>query len=132
MRVYLIKNKSDKYQQTTLQVNPSDELSNEGFEESVEIRNNELNLQHTPEARDYPEPNNHTSDCFELDGNGLYAVEIDGVVIPYYFRPEQLPKFFNRANPQQLMFIECVDFEEEEDSGIIIVPPPPIRVEQPR
>lgn len=123
MRVYLIKNKSTNHQVTRMLINPSEELDHLGVDGSVEINDNELTLTHSPEALGYPEASGHQTECFELDNNGLYAVEVDGVVIPFAFTPEQLPKYFNRKNPEQLMFTECKEFEEELPPDIIVLPP---------
>lgn len=46
-----------------------------------------------------------TTACFEM--NGLFAIEIDGVMVPYHFSESDLPLFFNATNPYGVQFIKC-------------------------
>ena len=107
MRVYLIKNKSSDYKATSVDINPSESLANVGVEGSVEIQGNSLALLNSPESTSYPPASTSKTECFEIDDNGLYAVEIDGVVVPLSFRASQLTKYFNWDNPTQIVFRNC-------------------------
>lgn len=134
MRVYLIKNKNASSKITKLTIQPEEEILHAGVEGSVEVSGENIVLTHAPQALGYPKATSHETDCFELDDDGIYAVEIDGVVQPYAFKAEQLPRYFNRKNPDQLMFIECKeDFIEEniEPEVDIIKEPPKVIIEQP-
>lgn len=47
----------------------------------------------------------NTTPCFELEG--LFAVEINGEMVPYHFSETDLPLFFNATNPYGVQFIKC-------------------------
>lgn len=46
-----------------------------------------------------------TTACFEM--NGLFAIEIDGVMVPYHFSESDLPLYFKEGNPHGIQFIKC-------------------------
>lgn len=47
----------------------------------------------------------NTTPCFEL--SGLFAIEINGEIVPYHFSETDLPLFFNATNPYGVQFIKC-------------------------
>lgn len=59
-----------------------------------------------------------TTACFEM--KGLFAIEIDGVMVPYHFSESDLPLFFNATNPYGVQFIKCQE--------IIVCTPQDLRV----
>lgn len=46
-----------------------------------------------------------TTACFEM--KGLFAIEIDGVMVPYHFSESDLPLYFKEGNPHGIQFIKC-------------------------
>ena len=46
-----------------------------------------------------------TTKCVKMEG--LFAIEINGEMVPYHFSEEDLPKFFNATNPYGIQFIDC-------------------------
>lgn len=46
------------------------------------------------------------SKCIKLEG--CFAVEINGVMVPHYFKAEDLPRYFNASNEHGVQFLSCV------------------------
>lgn len=54
------------------------------------------------------------TDCIDLGAGDLFAVEVDGVVYPHYFKPWQLVKFFDGGEDVDLVKIGfCSDYDEK-------------------
>ena len=46
-----------------------------------------------------------TTQCVKMEG--LFAIEINGEMVPYHFGEKDLTKFFNSTNPYGIQFIDC-------------------------
>lgn len=109
MKRFLLKNDTIDNVSARLTVTPSDELGNLGHTAATIIEENKLTTCLAPTVITLPEPTKYRSDCFELSDDGLYAVEINGVVQPYAFTPTDLLDAFNGMHESNIMFRECED-----------------------
>lgn len=73
-----------------------DTVQNLGPIGGVGIKGKELEVPLLPEPK-ILSTSPYKSDTITLTGE--YAVEVDGVMVPYIFKPEDLPKFFDGKNP---------------------------------
>lgn len=108
MNRFLLKNDTTENVSARVTVSPSDELGNLGHDAATVIEGDRLTTCLAPTAVDLPEPTGHRSQCFELNDNGRYAVEINGVVQPYAFTPADLMDCFNGQHESQVRFLECM------------------------
>lgn len=46
-----------------------------------------------------------TTQCVKMEG--LFAIEINGEMVPYHFGEKDLTKFFNSTNPYGIQFLDC-------------------------
>ena len=46
-----------------------------------------------------------TTKCVKMEG--LFAIEINGEMVPYHFSEKDLTKFFNASNPYGIQFLDC-------------------------
>lgn len=83
-------------------------FDNLGPDGAVVEGNKETSICLAPTAVALPEPTGHRSQCFELNDEGRYAVEINGVVQPYAFTPADLMDCFNGQHESQVRFLECM------------------------
>ena len=95
MNRFLLKNDTTENVSARVTVTPSDELGNLGHDAATVIEGDRLTTCLAPTAVALPEPTGFRSQCFELNDNGRYAVEINGVVQPYAFTPADLMDCFN-------------------------------------
>lgn len=77
-------------------VGGDEEYKNLGPIGGVGIKGKELEVPLLPEPK-ILSTSPYKSDTITLTGE--YAVEVDGVMVPYIFKPEDLPKFFDGKNP---------------------------------
>ena len=82
-------------------------FDNLGPDGAVVEGNKETSICLAPTAVALPEPTGFRSQCFELNDNGRYAVEINGVVQPYAFTPADLMDCFNGQHESLVRFLEC-------------------------
>ena len=82
-------------------------FDNLGPDGAVVEGNKETSICLAPTAVALPEPTGFRSQCFELNDNGRYAVEINGVVQPYAFTPTDLMDCFNGQHESLVRFLEC-------------------------
>ena len=108
MNRFLLKNDTTENVSARVTVSPSDELGNLGHDAATVIEGDRLTTCLAPTAVAFPEPTGHRSQCFELNDNGRYAVEINGVVQPYAFTPADLMNCFNGQHESQVRFLECM------------------------
>ena len=108
MNRFLLKNDTTENVSARVTVSPSDELGNLGHDAATVIEGDRLTTCLAPTAVAFPEPTGHRSQCFELNDNGRYAVEINGVVQPYAFTPADLMDCFNGQHESQVRFLECM------------------------
>lgn len=108
MNRFLLKNDTTENVSARVTVSPSDELGNLGHDAATVIEGDRLTTCLAPTAVALPEPTGHRSQCFELNDNGRYAVEINGVVQPYAFTPADLMDCFNGQHESQVRFLECM------------------------
>ena len=108
MNRFLLKNDTTENVSARVSISPSDELGNLGHEGATVIEGDRLTTCLAPTAVAFPEPTGHRSQCFELNDNGRYAVEINGVVQPYAFTPADLMNCFNGQHESQVRFLECM------------------------
>lgn len=109
MNRFLFKNDTAENITASISVTPSDELGNLGHTAATIIEENKLTTCLAPTVITLPEPTKYRSDCFELSDDGLYAVEINGVVQPYAFTPTDLLDAFNGMHESKIKFRECVE-----------------------
>ena len=107
MNRFLLKNDTTDNVSARVTVSPSDELGNLGHEGATVIEGDRLTTCLAPTAVALPDPTGHRSQCFELNDNGRYAVEINGVVQPYAFTPADLMDCFNGQHESLVRFLEC-------------------------
>lgn len=69
--------------------------------------NNELSICLKPVEGNGDSVGPNTTPCFEL--SGLFAIEINGEIVPYHFSETDLPLFFNASNPYGIQFAKCQD-----------------------
>lgn len=107
MNRFLLKNDTTENVSARVTVSPSDELGNLGHDAATVIEGDRLTTCLAPTAVALPEPTGFRSQCFELNDNGRYAVEINGVVQPYAFTPADLLDCFNGQHESSVRFLEC-------------------------
>ena len=107
MNRFLLKNDTTENVNARVTVSPSDELGNLGHDAATVIEGDRLTTCLAPTAVALPEPTGFRSQCFELNDNGRYAVEINGVVQPYAFTPADLMDCFNGQHESLVRFLEC-------------------------
>ncbi len=108
MNRFLLKNDTTENVSARVTVTPSDELGNLGHDAATVIEGDRLTTCLAPTAVALPEPTGNRSQCFELNDDGRYAVEINGVVQPYAFTPADLMDCFNGQHESQVRFLECM------------------------
>lgn len=105
MRKFFIKNVTDKNVGVRLNVSPNDELGNLGHEAAVSIEGGSLTMCLSPEdGVTIPQGTVSTSEGFDLPEDGIYAIEINGVLQPHYFTPAKLLEAFNGKHPSKVKF----------------------------
>ena len=109
MNRFLLKNDTTENVNARVTVSPSDELGNLGHDAATVIEGDRLTTCLAPTAVALPEPTGFRSQCFELNDNGRYAVEINGVVQPYAFTPADLMDCFNGQHESLVRFLECTE-----------------------
>ena len=107
MNRFLLKNDTTDNVSARVTVSPSDELGNLGHEGATVIEGDRLTTCLAPTAVALPDPTGHRSQCFELNDEGRYAVEINGVVQPFAFAPADLLDCFNGEHESLVRFLEC-------------------------
>ncbi len=107
MNRFLLKNDTTENVNARVTVSPNDELGNLGHDAATVIEGDRLTTCLAPTAVALPEPTGFRSQCFELNDNGRYAVEINGVVQPYAFTPADLMDCFNGQHESLVRFLEC-------------------------
>ena len=103
--VILLSNTNDRDIGVNVSVTGDNVIENHGTAESYTLTDTTGSFC-LMQRREVGEPiQNHTSQCFGLEG--LFAIEINGEVVPHYFKAEDLPAYFNANNPHNVQFVEC-------------------------
>lgn len=96
MKTYFIQNPSETDNRSVrVKMSPSEGLENQGPEGATVIEGDTLTTCLAPTTVTIKEPEAFKSDVFELSEDNKYAVEINGVVVPFIFTPDQLPLYFD-------------------------------------
>src|SRR5574344_1991579 len=113
MKHYLIKNTTADNLAASVKVNPSESLEYTGVESATLVDGDELITCLSPLSAEIKKIDDSRTECIDLGAGDLFAVEIDGVVYTYYFKPWQLVKFFNGSEDVDLVKIGfCSDYDE--------------------
>ena len=120
MNRFLLKNDTTENVSARVTVSPSDELGNLGHDAATVIEGDRLTTCLAPTAVALPDPVNHKSECFELDDRGLYAVEVNGIVQPYAFKPSDLLDAFSGSHVTGIQFKLCDDNPGISCAGAIV------------
>lgn len=110
MKTYFIQNPSETDNRSVrVKMSPSEGLENQGPEGATVIEGNKLTTCLAPNTVTIKEPEAYKSDYFELSEDNKYAVEINGVVVPFIFTPDQLPLYFDGSEARpSIQFKEVV------------------------
>lgn len=107
MKQYILKNDTQENVSARVTVTPSDELNNLGHEGATVIEGDRLTTCLSPTVNEMLPPVSHRSDCFELPEEGRYAVEINGVIVPFAFTATDLLDCFNGTHESGVQFKPC-------------------------
>ena len=106
--VILLSNTNDRDIGVNVSVTGDNVIENHGTAESYTLTDTTGSFC-LMQRREVGEPiQNQISQCFGLEG--LFAIEINGEVVPHYFKAEDLPAYFNANNPHNVQFVECPGF----------------------
>ncbi len=109
MKRFLLKNDTIDNGSARLTVTPSDDLDNLGQSAATVIEGNKLTTCLSPTSIAIKEAESYKSDVFELSEDNQYAVEINGVVVPFIFTAAQLPMYFDGSEARpSVQFKEVV------------------------
>mgnify|MGYP003616486799 CR=1 FL=1 len=109
MNRFLLKNDTVDNVSARLTVTPSGELSNLGQAGATVIEGNKLTTCLAPTTVTIKEPEAFKSDVIELSEDNKYVVEVNGVVVPFIFTPDQLPLYFDGSEARpSIQFKEYV------------------------
>lgn len=110
MKTYFIQNPSETDNRSVrVKMSPSEGLENQGPEGATVIEGDTLTTCLAPTTVTIKEPEAFKSDVFELSEDNKYAVEINGVVVPFIFTPDQLPLYFDGSEARpSIQFKEYV------------------------
>lgn len=107
MKQYILKNDTQENVSARVTVTPSDELANLGHEGATVIEGDRLTTCLSPTVNEMLPPVSHRSACFELSEEGRYAVEINGVIVPFAFTATDLLDCFNGTHESGVRFKPC-------------------------
>ena len=107
MKQYILKTDTQENVSARVTVTPSDELANLGHEGATVIEGDRLTTCLAPTLNEMLPPVSHRSSCFELPEEGRYAVEINGVIVPFAFTALDLLDCFNGTHESGVQFKPC-------------------------
>lgn len=110
MKTYFIQNPSETDNRSVrVKMSPSEGLENQGPEGATVIEGDTLTTCLAPTTVTINEPEAFKSDIFELSEDNKYVVEVNGVVVPFIFTPDQLPLYFDGSEARpSIQFKEYV------------------------
>lgn len=98
MNNIFIKNPTDENLGFLIKKSESAIISNSGPEGAIAIDDHVGSICLSPLTAVIPANDDSISPCIGLGEDDIFAIEINGVMVPHYFKPEHLPQYFN-ANP---------------------------------
>lgn len=98
MDILFVKNPSGSVSNGLEVKHPTGALSNTGPEGSVVVTDKRTSVCLSPQKNIPIGASNPSTEPIVMEGD--FVIEVDGVVLPFYFKEDQLPNFFNEQNTQ--------------------------------